>query len=67
VTAARNEPPVTLRRLLPSIGSVTADEAVAELDFASAAPADRPFVAVNMVATPCSSAQARCAPSATAG
>jgi riboflavin-specific deaminase-like protein len=51
VTAARNEPPVALRRLLPSPASLTADEAAAELDFAAQAPAGRPFVALNMVAT----------------
>jgi riboflavin-specific deaminase-like protein len=52
VTApARNEPLVTLRALLPEPGSLTADEAVAALDYASRAHDDRPFVAVNMVAT----------------
>jgi riboflavin-specific deaminase-like protein len=51
VTAARNEPVVTLRRLLPSAGAVTADELASALDFAAAAPADRPFVALNMVST----------------
>jgi riboflavin-specific deaminase-like protein len=51
VTAARNEPAVVLRRLLPAAGALTADEAAAELDFAASAPAGRPFVAVNMVAT----------------
>jgi riboflavin-specific deaminase-like protein len=51
VTAARNEPPVTLRRLLPDGGSVTADEAVAELRFWELASDARPFVAVNMVQT----------------
>jgi riboflavin-specific deaminase-like protein len=49
--AARNEPPVGLRRLLPSAGSATADELVAELDFAASAPPQRPFVALNMVCT----------------
>jgi riboflavin-specific deaminase-like protein len=52
VTApARNEPLVTLRALLPEPGSLTADEAVATLHYAAHAPRDRPFVAVNMVAT----------------
>jgi riboflavin-specific deaminase-like protein len=51
VTAARNEAPVALRRLLPAAGELTADEAAAQLDFASCAPAGRPYVAVNMVAT----------------
>ena len=50
MTAARNEPPVTLRRLLPAPGELTADELVAELDFAALA-AGRPHVALNMVAT----------------
>jgi riboflavin-specific deaminase-like protein len=48
---ARNEPLVTLRALLPEPGSLTADEATAGLDYAAHAPRDRPFVAVNMVAT----------------
>lgn len=51
MTAARNEPPATLRRLLPSAGELTAGELVAALDFAERAPATRPFVAVNMVST----------------
>jgi 5-amino-6-(5-phosphoribosylamino)uracil reductase len=51
VTAARNAPLVALRRLLPEAGSLTADELAAELRFAKLAPADRPYVAVNMVAT----------------
>jgi riboflavin-specific deaminase-like protein len=51
VTAARNESPVTLRRLLPSDGSATADELATELDFAAWAPDERPFVALNMVCT----------------
>ena len=39
VTAARNEPPVTLRRLLPpSRRELTADELAAALDFAASAP-----------------------------
>ncbi|MGH2919232.1 MAG: dihydrofolate reductase family protein [Solirubrobacteraceae bacterium] len=48
---ARNEPPVTLRRLHPEPAELTADAAVAELRFGDAAPATRPYVAVNMVAT----------------
>ena len=51
MTAARNEPPVTLRRLLPEPGFLTADEAVRALRFWEMAPDGRPFVAVNMVAT----------------
>jgi riboflavin-specific deaminase-like protein len=51
VTAARNEAPVTLRRLLPEPGAMTADELVGELDFAASATDARPYVAVNMVAT----------------
>jgi len=51
VTAARNEPLVALRRLLPAGGSLTADELVGELDFAACATDARPYVAVNMVAT----------------
>jgi riboflavin-specific deaminase-like protein len=51
VTAARNEAPVALRRLLPAAGELTADELVGELDFAALAPAERPYVALNMVAT----------------
>jgi riboflavin-specific deaminase-like protein len=51
VTAARNEPLVALRRLLPSAGSLTADALVASLDFAKRASESRPFVALNMVAT----------------
>lgn len=51
MTAARNEPLVDLRRLLPSAGSLTADALVAELDFAALAPSSRPYVAVNMVST----------------
>jgi riboflavin-specific deaminase-like protein len=42
---------VALRRLLPSAGSLTADDLVGELDFAAAASASRPYVALNMVAT----------------
>jgi riboflavin-specific deaminase-like protein len=51
VTAARNEPPVVLRRLLPEPGKLTADELVGALRFWELAPAGRPYVAVNMVAT----------------
>jgi len=51
VTAARNEPLVDLRRLLPSAGSTTADALVASVDFAALASEDRPYVALNMVAT----------------
>jgi len=51
VTAPRNEPLVTLRRLLPSAGELTADDAAAQLDFAACAPPERPYVALNMVAT----------------
>jgi riboflavin-specific deaminase-like protein len=51
MTAARNEPPVTLRRLLPQAAELTADELVTELRFGEWAPAQRPYVAVNMVAT----------------
>ena len=48
---ARNEPPVTLRRLLPHDEELTADELVAELRPWELAPAQRPHVAVNMVHT----------------
>ncbi len=51
MTAARNEPLVELRRLLPSAGSLTADELAGSVDFASLASDSRPFVALNMVAT----------------
>jgi riboflavin-specific deaminase-like protein len=51
VTAARNEPAVMLRRLLPTADELTADDAAAQLDFVSLAPAWRPYVALNMVAT----------------
>ena len=51
MTAARNEPAVALRRLLAAAGALTADELVLQLDFAACAPEDRPYVAVNMVAT----------------
>ncbi len=49
--AARNEPPVTLRRLVPEPASLTADELVTELRPWELAPAGRPHVAVNMVHT----------------
>ena len=49
--AARNDPPVRLRRLAPDAALLTADEVVQELDLASSAPAQRPYVVVNMVAT----------------
>jgi riboflavin-specific deaminase-like protein len=51
VTAARNEPPVALRGLLPEPASLTAEEAASALHFAADAPDARPFVALNMVAT----------------
>ena len=51
MTAARNEPPVALRRLLPQAGELTADELVAELRPWELAGAQRPHVAVNMVHT----------------
>jgi riboflavin biosynthesis pyrimidine reductase len=57
VTAARNDPPVALRRLLPEAGEVTADALVQELRAWEAAPPGRsgrpvrPHVAVNMVQT----------------
>jgi 5-amino-6-(5-phosphoribosylamino)uracil reductase len=51
VTAARNEPPVALRRLLPEPGELTADELVQALGFGELAPAGRPYVVANMVAT----------------
>jgi riboflavin-specific deaminase-like protein len=51
VSAARNEPPVALQRLLPAGGSVTPDEAVAQLHFCELGSEARPYVAVNMVQT----------------
>ena len=51
MTAARNEPPVTLRRLLPEPGELTADELVGELAPWEQARPQRPFVALNMVHT----------------
>lgn len=50
-TPARNEAPVALRRLLPHDDELTADELVAELHPWELATAQRPHVAVNMVAT----------------
>lgn len=40
-----------LRRLLPDPAEVSVEEAAAGLDFAARAPAERPFVALNMVAS----------------
>lgn len=51
MTAARNEAPVVLRRLLPEPGELTADELVDPLRLGELAPPERPYVAVNMVAT----------------
>lgn len=51
MTAARNEPPVALRRLLPAAGELTADELVAALRPWELAPPQRPHIAVNMVHT----------------
>ena len=51
MTAARNEPPVTLRRLLPEPGELTADELVGALRFGELAAPERPYIALNMVAT----------------
>jgi riboflavin-specific deaminase-like protein len=51
VTAARNEPPVLLRQLLPEPGELTADELAATLRLGALAPAGRPYVVANMVAT----------------
>jgi riboflavin-specific deaminase-like protein len=42
---------VPLNRLYPRPGEVTAEELVAQLDLGSRAPADRPYVVVNMVST----------------
>lgn len=44
-------PGVTLNRLHPRPGETTAEELVERLDLASHAPADRPYVVVNMVST----------------
>jgi riboflavin-specific deaminase-like protein len=51
VTAARNEPPVALRRLLPEPAELTADELIQALRFDELAPRGRPYVVANMVAT----------------
>ena len=51
MTAARNEPPVALRRLLPTAGELTAEELVSQLRPWELAPPERPHVAVNMVHT----------------
>jgi riboflavin biosynthesis pyrimidine reductase len=51
VSAARNEPPVALRRLLPEPGALTADELVQAWRPWEQAPAGRPHIAVNMVHT----------------
>lgn len=51
MTAARNEPEVTLRRLLPEPARLTADELAAQWQIDRPAPSGRPHVAVNMVAT----------------
>ncbi len=48
---ARNEAPVALRRLLPQVAELTADELVSELRPWELATAQRPHVAVNMVHT----------------
>jgi riboflavin biosynthesis pyrimidine reductase len=42
---------VQLRRLFPDQATVTVDEAASGLAFADRAPADRPFIAVNMVSS----------------
>jgi len=49
--AARNEPLVRVRRLMPDAALLTADEVVQALDLAGSAPAGRPYVVLNMVAT----------------
>ena len=51
MTAARNEPPVALRRLLPEPGRLTAVELVGELRPWELASEQRPHVALNMVHT----------------
>ena len=51
MSAARNEPAVTLRRLLPEPAELTADEAAAQWTFDKDMPPKRPHVALNMVAT----------------
>ena len=40
---------LTLRRLLPDPASVSVDEAISGLDLAALAPADRPYLVLNMV------------------
>jgi len=51
VNAARNEPLVVLRRLLPDAGRLTADELVTTLRPWESAPPGRPHIALNMVHT----------------
>ncbi len=51
MTAARNEPRVALRRLLPEPGMLTADELVRAWRPWELPPAARPHIAVNMVHT----------------
>jgi riboflavin-specific deaminase-like protein len=51
MTAARNEPPVALRRLIPAPGELTADDLAGELRPWELAPDGRPRVALNMVHT----------------
>lgn len=51
MTAARSEQPVVLRRLAPEPGELTADELVQALRPWELAPAGRPHLALNMVAT----------------
>lgn len=43
--------PVQLRRLLPEPGTVTAAEALDGLALGERAPADRPYLVLNMVAS----------------
>lgn len=42
---------MTFRRLYPDAGSATAEEVVGALDFNERAPADRPYLVLNMVET----------------
>jgi len=42
---------MSLNRLYPRQGETTAEELVAQLDLSSRAPADRPYVIVNMIST----------------
>jgi riboflavin biosynthesis pyrimidine reductase len=51
MSVARDEPPVLLRRLLPTGGELTAAELVDAWRPWEHAPPERPFVAVNMVQT----------------